>query len=248
MNLWRLELVRMTRTYRWMILFGVYAFFGILGPVTAAYIDEILQRFGGEVTVVVPDPRPVDGIVQFISNASQLGLLAVVIVAAAALAVDARPEVAAFLRTRVPQAARLLLPRYVVVTAAAIAALIAGTALAWAMTAALIGRLPAADMVVGTFYGALYLLFTVAVVAAVAGFARSQTGAVFGALVVLLALPVLGLVAALKPWLPSELLTAVGALVDGATAGDYARSAATAITAIVALLALAVRRFDQRET
>lgn len=247
MNLWRLEVLRLTRTYRWMILFGVYGFFGILGPITAAYLDEILRRVGGEVTVTVPDPRPVDGIIQFISNASQLGLLAVVVVAAAALALDARPEVAAFLRTRVPHAARLLLPRYVIVTAAAVAALIAGTALAWAMTATLIGGLPAADLVVGTIYGGLYLAFTVAVVTAVAGFVRSQAGAVFGALAVLLALPVLGLVAALKPWLPSELLTAVGALVEGTPAGDYARSVATTITATVALLALAVHRFDRRE-
>lgn len=247
MNLWRLELLRLTRTYRWMILFGVYGFFGVLGPLTAAYLDEILGRFGGDVTVVVPDPRPVDGILQFVSNASQLGLLGVVIVAASALAVDARPEVAAFLRTRVSRASRLLLPRYVVVTVASIAALATGTALAWLMTTVLIGDLPVGGMVVGTIYGALYLAFAVALVAAVSGLARSQTSAVFGALVALVTLPILGLVSAIERWLPSELLAAVGALIDGAPAAEFGTSVAVTVVATALLLWYAIRRLDRRE-
>lgn len=248
MNLWRLELLRLTRTYRWMILFGVYGFFGVLGPVTAAYLDEILGRLGGGVVMVVPDPRPVDGIVQFISNASQLGLLGVVIVAAAALAVDARPEVAAFLRTRVRRASALVVPRYVVVTMASVAALVVGTALAWGMTVVLIGALPAGLVAIGTIYGALYLAFVVAVVAAVAGLARSLTGTVFASLAVLLTLPILGLASAVKPWLPSELLAAVAAVIEGVPAGDFARAVGVSLVASALLLAFAVHRSERRET
>jgi ABC-2 type transport system permease protein len=102
MTLTRLELLRMVRTHRWMALFGIYLFFGVLGPLTARYLNEIIEHFGtGEIVFQAPDPEPIDGIVQFIGNASQLGLLAVVLVAAAAISVDARPEVAAFLRTKV---------------------------------------------------------------------------------------------------------------------------------------------------
>lgn len=85
-------------------------------------------------------------------------------------------------------------------------------------------------------------------VAAVAGLARSQTGAVFGALAVLLVVPVLGLAPALQPWLPSELLAAIGALVEGGSACDFARSAVVALVTIAALLAFAIHRFDRRET
>jgi ABC-2 type transport system permease protein len=247
MTLWKLEVARLVRTHRWMILFGVYLFFGAVGPLTARYLGEILERFGGGVTVEIPDPRPVDGIVQYVSNASQLGLLAVVIVAAAALALDARPEVAAFLRTRVERAGVLLVPRYVVTAAAAGLALVAGTALAWVMTAALLGSLPAGSLVLGTLYGALYLAFAIAVVAAVAGYTAGQTTTVFGALAILILLPLLGLVPAVSPWMPSELLGAVSALVEGVPAGEFARSVAVTVILTAALLGVAVRRFDTRE-
>lgn len=247
MNLWTLELARLTRTYRWMLLFGLYAFFGALGPLTARYMNEIIGQFGGDVTIVAPDPRPVDGIVQFVGNASQLGLLAIAVVAAGSLAVDARPEVAAFLRTKISRARDLLLPRYAVTAAAAVLALLLGTAIAWAMTGSLLGSLSVAAMLVGTLYGALYLAFAIAVVAVVAGVVRSQVATVFGSLAVLLLLPMIALIEAVRPWLPSELLTAIGALLEGAAAGDFARAVTTTLVVTPALLALATRRFALRE-
>lgn len=247
MTLWRLEWLRLVRTHRWMVIFGVYLLFGVLGPLSAAYMQELVGQFGGEVTIIAPDPRPVDGIAQFIGNASQLGLLAVVIIGVGALAVDARPEVAAFLRTRVPRAWTLLLPRYVVTVAVADLALAAGTAVASLLTALLIGALPAGVVVVGTLYGMLYLAFAVAVLAAVSGFTRSQPGTAFAALAVLLVLPIVGLVPAIQPWLPSQLLTAVAGMVEGAPAGDFLRSVAITVAATAALLALATHRFAARE-
>lgn len=247
MTLWHLELLRLVRTHRWTILFGVYLFFAVIGPLTARYFAEIMGSFGGELTIVAPDPRPIDGLAQFLSNATQVGLLAVVIVAAGPLAVDARPELAAFLRTRVARARDLLLPRYVVVTVAAILALTLGTALAWALTGALIGALPAGAVIGGTALGALYLGFAVAVVAAVAGFTRTTTGAVFGALLLLLALPLVGLVPAIEPWLPSRLVGAPIGLVEGMPAADFVRSIAVTLATTAGLLVLAVRRFARRE-
>jgi len=181
MTLWRLEVLRMVRTHRWAMVVGVYVVFGVLGPITARYLGELVGNFAGDITIVVPDPRPVDGVAQFVSNATQLGLLAVVIVAASALAVDARTEVAAFLRTRVAHGRVLLWPRYVVVTLTAVVALVAGTAVAWVLTATVLGPLPAGTMLIGTVLGALYLAFAVAVVAAAGSVARGVVPTVFAA-------------------------------------------------------------------
>lgn len=247
MNLWRLELLRMVRTHRWTIVVGVYVLFGVLGPVSARYLNEILSNFAGEITIVMPDPRPVDGILQFISNTTQLGLLTVVVVAASALAIDARTEVAAFLRTRVPHPATLLWPRYVVVTATAILGLLIGTGVAWALTGAMLGGVPVGAMVVGTALGALYLAFVVAVMAVAGSVARGMLPTVFAGLVILILLPVFGVLPPLEPWLPSHLVTAVVALVDGARSGEYLRAAAVTAVAIPVLLALAARQLQRRE-
>jgi ABC-2 type transport system permease protein len=247
MSLWRLELLRMIRTHRWVILVGIYGFFGVLGPVTGRYLNEILGSVAGEITIEMPDPRPLDGIAQFVSNTTQLGLLAVVIVAASALAIDAREEVAAFLRTRVEHARTLVLPRYLAVTLTAVAALVVGTAIAWGLTVALLGGLPVGRLTLGTFLGALYLAFAVAVVAAAGAFVRGMLPTVFVGLGLLLLLPLVGIFPAVQPWLPSHLVTAVVALLDGAAASEYLRAGSVTLVATPALLALAAWRLDRRE-
>lgn len=247
MTLWRLEVARLLRTHRWMILFGVYALFGALGPVTARYINEILERFGEGMAITAPDPRPVDGIIQFVANASQLGLLAVVVVAASALTLDAKPELAAFLRTKVPKPGLLIVPPYAVTVAGAVAALATGTVIAFVLTGTLIGALPTWPIVLGTVFGALYLAFAVAVVAIIAGYTRSQATTVFGALGILLVFPILGTVDPVQPWLPSGLLTAVAALVEGVPAGEFTRAVVVTTLATAGGLALAARRFERRE-
>ncbi len=247
MSLWRLELLRMVRTHRWTIVVGVYALFGALGPVTARYLNEIVANFAGEIEIVLPDPRPVDGVLQFVSNTTQLGLLAVVIVAASALAIDARPEVAAFLRTRVPHPAALLWPRYVIVTATVVLALLAGTAVAWLLTTVLLGGLPAGPMVIGTAFGALYLAFAVAVLAAAGAVTRGMLPTVFAALAVLILLPILGVLPPVQPWLPSHLVTSVVALLEGEPAREYLRAAGVTVALIPLLLLVAARGLERRE-
>lgn len=247
MTLWRLEVLRLVRTHRWTILAGVYVLFAVVGAFGARYLNDLLEGMGGEVTIIAPDPRPVDGLIQFVSNTSQVGLLATVVVAAAALAFDANPERAAFLRTRMERPGRLVLAPYVVTTVATVAALIVGTIVTSVLTAVLIGALPVVEVVVGTAYGALYLAFAVAVVALMASVIRSQVGVVFAALGLLIVLPTLAMIEPVAPWMPSELLTAVIALVEGAPAGDFARAAAVSVVATAGLLVLAARRLAIRE-
>jgi ABC-2 type transport system permease protein len=247
MTLWRLEVLRLLRTHRWTILLGVYLLFAVIGALGARYLNELIGQMGGEMTIIAPDPRPVDGLIQFVSNISQLGLLAVVVVAAAALAFDAHPERAAFLRTRSTRPGRLVLAPYVVTTVATVLSLVVGTAVTVALTTALIGSLPLAEVLIGTAYGAIYLAFVMAIVAASASIVRSQVATVFTALAALLLLPLLAMVPVVQPWVPSELLTAVLAIVEGAPAGEYLRATVVSVAATAGLLALAMRRLERRE-
>lgn len=247
MTLWRLELARLVRTRRWVIVLGVFAFFGVVGPLSARYINEIIERFGGGLQFTAPDPTPVDGILQYLGNASQLGVLAVVVVASLALAVDAQPEIAAFLRTKVTRGRELLPSRYVVTTCAAVTGLVVGTLLAWVLTSSLIGGLPAGALLVGMAYGALYMAFAVAVVALVATVTNTQATTIFASLGGLLLFPILGVIDPLEPWLPSTLLTATAPMVQGVGAGEFLRAVVVSLLATAALLALTARRMDRRE-
>ena len=247
MTLWHLELLRLLRTGRIWIIVGVYVLFGVLGPVGARYLPEILERFGGGVEVVVPEPTALDGMGQFASNAGQLGLLAVLAVAAAALTFDARPEWSAFLRTRTDRVRRLVVPRVVASTAAATIGLAAGSAVAAVLTGVLIAPVAVGDLLLGVAFGAAYMAFAVAVVAVAASVATQTMGVVLLAVGALIVLPVLQLVPPIEDWVPSRLLGATTALMAGAPVTDLLPALAVTIALVPTLLVVAERRLTHRE-
>ncbi|AQZ61263.1 unnamed protein product [[Actinomadura] parvosata subsp. kistnae] len=247
MTLWRLEWLRLVRTRRLVAILGAYLFFGLTGPLTARYLDRILGGIGTEgVRVQLPAPTPADGIAQFTGNASQIGLLVVVLVAASALAFDARREMAVFLRTRVRGAAAVILPAYLVSAAAAVSALTLGTLAAWYETAVLLGGLPVARLLVGLACGALFLAFAVAVTALAAAITRGVAATAGAALAALLALAVAdGLTGV--PWLPTRLAGAMETLVRGEPATGLPAGAALTAALTAGALAAAVAVSDRRE-
>jgi ABC-2 type transport system permease protein len=246
-NLWRLEWLRLVRTHRLLVVVGVYLFFGLTGPLTAAYLNEILGRLGTDgIQIEFPQPVPADGVAQFVDNASQIGLLVVVLVAASALAFDARREMAVFLRTRVRGVRSILVPAYVVNAGAAVGGFVAGSLAAWYETTVLLGRVPAIDMLAGIAYGALFLGFAVAVAALVAAVARGVLATAGVTLVMLLAMAILDGLTRLGRWLPTHLAGAMPELVGGAEIGDYLPAAAITLGltlgAVSGAIALAGRR------
>jgi len=246
-NLWRLEWLRLVRTKRWLALLGVYVFFGLVGPLSARYLGEIVERFGGGVEVVFPPAVPADGMAQFVSNASQLGLLVAVTVAAGSLAFDAKPEMGVFLRTRVDRVGDILLPRLTVSFLAVGAAFVLGALGAWYETAVLIGGLPVGGTFAGIGYGLLYLSFVVALVAAAASRADNVLGAVLITVVVLLAMPMIGIVGSIGRWLPAHLVGALSGIPAGERIGEYVPAAGVTVVAVGLCLWLAVRWSEARE-
>lgn len=123
MGPWRLELLRIWRTRRLIALAAVFAIAGLGDPVLTYYLPDLIKRAGNGVRITLPKQTAADGMTSFAGSVAQLGTLVVVIVAAASLAIDSRPVLAAFYRTRLRPAARLIMPRYLTVTGAAIATL-----------------------------------------------------------------------------------------------------------------------------
>lgn len=248
MGLWRLEWLRLTRTPRLLALVGVFVFFGLLGPVTATYLPDILANVQSGMTIIVPAPQPRDGIINYVSQAGQIGLVVLVAIAAGAMSFDSRPGLSIFLRSRVGSMWQLVRPRIVVVTVAGIAAYGAGLLAAWFETVVLLGSLEPAALLAGLLCQAVYLLFVVALVTAAASLARS-TPAILGiALTSVIALSVIGGLGVAHDWLPTTLAGAQVALLGTTSLVDYLPAIGTAVIAAAALIAAGVHRLARRET
>ena len=248
MNLWRLEWLRLVRTPRAISLAILFIAIGLIEPVLTKYQATILAHVGKGVRITAPAPTPAESLNAYVSEVTLVGLILVVVLAAGTLTFDARPGLAIFLRTRVGGCWQLIAPRFAVSAAAAAVAYLLGTLAAWYETVLLVGRLPAAPVLTGVAFGAVYLTFAVAVTALAASMARSTIAAAGIAFIFLLALPVLSNVRLLARWLPSALVNAPVDLVDGThQLGYFWPSLLTAAVATGAALAVATRRLGARE-
>lgn len=240
MSLWRLELLRLTRTRRWIAPVAIYTLFGLAGPATERYLADIISRFGG-VEVALPAPTPAGGFAQYVSNVSQLGVLAIVVIAATALTVDQPPEMGIFLRTRVRSARDLVLPRIVTTAVLAVVAWTLGTGAAWYETWVLLGSVSPIPVLVGLAYGGVFLVFVVSLVAFVASFGHTTMATAFTSMAILVLLPIIGLVPVTERWVPSELVGALDASVRGAPLDWPAPAAAIATIATLGLVVASIK-------
>jgi len=193
MSLWRLELLRLLRTRRWIALAAVYLLLGLGEPLATFYLGQLLQGSTGGDTylhITVTTPKPTDAMAAYFSNITTLGTLVAVVVAGLAFSVRANPPLAAIYLTHVTNRTALLVPRLATVAGAtAIAAAVGGGAAAYE-TAALFGAPAAGATATGVLLSALGAVFAVTVTFLAACLLRGQVGAIAVALaVVFVAVP-----------------------------------------------------------
>jgi ABC-2 type transport system permease protein len=248
MGPWRLELIRAWRTRRLIVLLAAFVIVGLGDPVLTYFLRDLVSRGPRDgVHVILPRPTALDGITGVAGSLAELGTLVVAIVAAASLVFDGRPALAAFYRTRLLRPVRLVLPRYLVVTAAALVALAAGTLAAWYETAVLFGAVPAVALAAGFALEALWFCFVTSLVLAFASVVRGAGAAVGSAIAVLLALALLGSVSVISSWLPTRLSDSLPDLISPDAAGDIWHAVIVAAAAAVVLVVVAVWRLGRRE-
>jgi ABC-2 type transport system permease protein len=196
MSLWRLELIRLFRTGRFLILLAVFFAFGVIGPLSVKYLPELLEAAGSEGAIdTLPPVTPEFAMSSFLGNALQIGLLAVAFVGAAALAIDTKPEVSVFFRSRA-SIRDILTPRFVANSIATLVGFAVGVITAAVTSGILIGWPDAANTVVASLLVALYLVFFVALLALFGSLVRRVPAT---ALLSVGAIIVLGIIGLLEP-------------------------------------------------
>jgi ABC-2 type transport system permease protein len=245
-NLWKLELLRLFRTGRILILLAVFFAFGIIGPLSVRYLPELLKATGSESAIEsLPPVTPEFAMSSFLGNALQIGLLAVAFVGAAALAIDAKPEVAVFFRSRA-SVRRIVTPRFVAVAVATAVTFYLGVATAAITSGILIGWPDALDTVVGSVLVTFYLVFAVALLALFGSVVRKVPATALLTVGSLIALSIIGLLEPIADWLPSYL---VGGF-DGVISGGgfvYWKALVVTVAAVAASLWVAFVRLENRE-
>jgi ABC-2 type transport system permease protein len=222
--------------------------FGAAGPLITRNLASIVKSSGGgsNIQVIVKHQTAVDGLDAYLKYAQQIGILVIVLIAAAALAYDSRPEAAAFLRTRAT-ARQIILPKFIVTGGAAALAYIVGSLVAWYESDVLLGHLPVGQTLTGTAFGALFVVFVVAMVMLAASVFRGMIAVAVASLGLVIVISILGGLGVDQGWLPTHLLGSLSDLPKGAAVETYLTASAVALTATVAAIAAAPALSARRE-
>src|SRR5260370_29024869 len=183
----RLELIRIWRTRRWLALMATFVLLGLANPVAAYYLPQLAKMTARGPKVTVATSTAANSISMVVNSLAQLGTLVVVVVAAVTLAVDARPGLAAFYRTRLRHPVLLLLPRYVTTTGVTLVALALGMLAAWYETTALLGAVSFRSLLAALALQAVWFCFVTSVVAFFTSTVRGVPGAIGSSIALLLA-------------------------------------------------------------
>lgn len=244
---WRVEILRIVRTRRLLVLVVLDLFLGCTGPLLARYAKQLFSHVSGDsaVTIIVAAPRSSDGILGYYRSAMQVGLIGVVVITALAVCFDSRPTLSVYYRVRSPVRPHVI-PRVTVSLLAACVAYTLGFLMAWYETTVLIGAPPAGRTVEVWALGLCFTAFAVSLTFVLSAIFRGTLATVGSAVAVVLLMPILDGVRGISAYLPSQLTTLPSALYQGTAHGSTAAavltSAAVAVVGAVVALGLVSRR------
>jgi ABC-2 type transport system permease protein len=246
------ELREAWRTRRLPVVAILFLVVGIISPLTARYMNEILEAaLAGQLPMTLPDPTVATAIEQLQKNLGQLGALAAIALAMGSVSGELDKGTAALVLAQPATRSAFLLAKLVALAVVLLVATAVGVVVAWAYTAILFEPASIAGWLAFALLAWLALLAWASVTFLASTVTGSTTAAAGLGFVALIVLSLLAVVPALDHVLPTGLalpasLLAAGRAgeVDGA---NLATTVAGTIVLVVACAAVAVASFRRRE-
>jgi ABC-2 type transport system permease protein len=250
--LFRKELLESWRTLRMPVVLALFAAIGLMSPLLARFLPQIIEAAGGDQlgSLVMPTPTAIDAVAQLARNLLQFGALTAILLAMGSVAAEKERGTAAFVVSRSVRRSAFLLAKVAMLGLLLAAGCALSVGLAWAYTEILFE--PAMGSIAGWVMFGIEAWLGLCVFAAITFTASVMTGsATVAAGFGLGALLVLSLMAAL----PSIGDLTPAGLIQGAVAAvpadhpvlDSLAACGVAGTAIAALVGLSIRSFGRQE-
>jgi ABC-2 type transport system permease protein len=242
------ELIESRRTLRLPIVVGLFAFVGILSPLTAKYLPEILKlALGDQMTIPIPTPTAADAVLQLQKNLGQFGALAAIVLAMGAVATEKERGTAAFILTKPASRAAFLAAKLLGLAAVLALATAVGVALAWIYTAVLFAPPSIPGWIAMGCLAWLALLAWASLTFLASTVSRSAAAAAGIGFVALIGVSLISAIPPIGRWLPPGLdgpaqALAAGLPVDGADLASAVVGTTALIAACVGAAWLSFRR------
>ena len=248
----RKELAEAWQTRRLPVVAGLFIVVGMISPLTARYLREILQAaLGDQLTIPIPAPTAVDAVAQLQKNLAQLGALAAIALAMGSVAGELDRGTAALVLAQPVTRAAFISAKLAALAIVLGVSVALAAASAWIYTAVLFEPQPVGGWLAMTALSWLALCAWAAVTFLASAATGSTTLAAGLGFVVLVVISLGSIVPALDRLLPTGLTAPAIVLASGGKTGLDAGALATAVAGTAILIAIclggAILSFRRRE-
>jgi ABC-2 type transport system permease protein len=248
----RKELLESWRTRRLPVVALLFLIVGIISPLTARYLNEILAAaLGDQLPIVLPEPSAMMALEQLQKNLGQFGALAAIALAMGSVSGELDRGTAALVLAQPATRPAFLLAKLAALALVLAACTAVAVGVAWVYTAILFEPLPIGGWVVMAVLAWLALLAWAAITFLASTATGSTTAAAGLGFVALIGLSILAVIPALDRLLPTGLTLPSILIAGGQTAAVKGGELATAILGTLVLVAAcaggAVASFGRRE-
>ncbi|XUW99844.1 MAG: ABC transporter permease [Dehalogenimonas sp.] len=157
------ELKEQFRTYRLLIVSGVFLFFGLSTPLLLKYLPEIIKLSGQDITgIPLPVPTALESLTEYSGTALQIGLLVVVLITMGAIAGERSRGTAVMTLSKPVGIGAFVTAKLVAISSTFIAGLTLGAIGAYGYTVILLGDANLGGFIGQTLLLAVFMVFCVA--------------------------------------------------------------------------------------
>ncbi len=245
------EFLEQRRTSKLLIFLAVFFIVGIISPMLAKYTPELLKMIpnipaGLDINALIPTPTVKDAIIQYSKNASQFGVLLVIVLTMSVIAQERERGTAAMLFSKPVKRIAFIMSKWVAGMSTVTAAVILSGIICYVYTAFLFSFLPVGKYLIYNLFLLIFLAVYLSISLMASALARSQSMAAaiaFGLLVILL---VLSTLPRISDFCPTGLLSWGSAIIDGANT-TYWPALGISLALIAGSIAIAWLYLDRQE-
>ena len=242
------ELREQIKTFRVLIVGGVFLFFGLSTPLMIKYLPEIIKLAGEDVGIIeLPPPTALQALSEYSGTALQVGLLVVVLIAMGAIAGERRSGTAAMTLSKPVSAGAFVTAKLIAISATFTIGLALGGLGAFGYTWLLFEDGNLGGFVAQTALLSVFMIFCVSVTLIFSAIFRNALAAGGVAIAVL----IVGLTFSAIPWvgrvMPGSITSWGNHLVAGESSGAEWLALATTVASIAAGAYLATRILKGKE-
>lgn len=209
------EWVELYRTKKLYALLVIFVLFGMVSPILARYMEEIVSAsMGSSAPILVSAPVWSDGWKQFYNNLSQMGTISVLLIFMSSICGEKQTKTAALTLTKNLSPAKFLIAKFIAAVGSVLLAFLPAVLLCWGYTYYLFGYAGDwKDILAGAFSYIIFmvvLLSTVMLASTLATTSAFAAMLAFGGYLLLILLAYLPLVG---PLMPGALLSAITSVI-----------------------------------